>query len=676
MPKYTGDKFGFGKSPDGGGGGASGPGSNTASYSKTFSIEGTWNWTVPAGVTKVSVLCIGSGGGGGGGGDGRCGGGGGAICWGNDIAVTPGESIEIKVGDGGRPPRYRSDPLGKGMSSFGESGDVTYFKNSNFLRAGGGTGGGNGFSGSNDNMGGGNGGTFGGTAVTAGYNGGQGGTNYLSSNGDANNGGGGGAPGNYLAAGDKGEDNIAEGGGEYSAGGGGGVGNQGTGGTGKYMPRWTTTAELAKGGAQYGRGDFSNGGSGAFSAPWGMYAGSCDGSTQNGMDHGGGGGFPGGGGGGGEESDKPSGRGAGGTVRIIWGGRTFPENAHDMDDPDNLTLGGEYYSASVGNTYSDCDWLQDINENRSLAMLGGQSNHNYTGVARVVLNGYGILFYGWIHNQVGTSMHEIELPSFLLNKNIDITFIGSGGGHNGGGGGGGGGAGGGRWYGELNDLTAYISTGTNLLKENSFNNPGSGTGQFEEKNTRMTFQGEGGWLNLYGPHAGESQGSIAEGGNVYNYKGPAQGTAGQLENSNSTRLTYIQSVDPTFEYCYGGCGQYLHGFGNNSSWYSGSDLGGGGGGQCATQYGGSCSPGAGGRFGYAGGYETEHGFGPMGGLCLNQGSHTKGPGGSFGGGCGDAGNNDTAVTQGGGAILIRWDTTLATAQSTSAGETGFPGKRS
>ena len=78
-------------------------------------------------------------GGGGGGGDGRCGGGGGAICWGNNITVTPGESIEIKVGDGGRPPRYRSDPLGKSMSSFGESGDVTYFKNSNFLRAGGGT---------------------------------------------------------------------------------------------------------------------------------------------------------------------------------------------------------------------------------------------------------------------------------------------------------------------------------------------------------------------------------------------------------------------------------------------------------------------------------------------------------------------------------------------------------
>ena len=58
MPKYTGDKFGFGKSPDGGGGAGAGPGSNTASYSKTFSIEGTWNWTVPAGVTSVLyALC-------------------------------------------------------------------------------------------------------------------------------------------------------------------------------------------------------------------------------------------------------------------------------------------------------------------------------------------------------------------------------------------------------------------------------------------------------------------------------------------------------------------------------------------------------------------------------------------------------------------------------------------
>ena len=66
----------------------------------------------------------------------------------------------------------------------------------------------------------------------------------------------------------------------------------------------------------------------------------------------------------------------------------------------------------------------------------------------------------------------------------------------------------------------------------------------------------------------------------------------------------------------------------------------------------------------------------MGAFTLNNdGNYPKGCGGSFGGGAGDAGNNDTCVTPGGGAILLRWDTTLATAQDNgNSGTIGFPGK--
>lgn len=80
----------------------------------TFSSSGTW--TVPAGVTSISVVCVGGGGGGGGraylsvstgasnvtaagyGG----GGGGGALAYTNNYTVTPGQVIIIGVGAGGK----------------------------------------------------------------------------------------------------------------------------------------------------------------------------------------------------------------------------------------------------------------------------------------------------------------------------------------------------------------------------------------------------------------------------------------------------------------------------------------------------------------------------------------------------------------------------------------------
>jgi hypothetical protein len=69
----------------------------------TYAMPGTFTWVCPAGVTSVSVVCIGAGG------AGRvatagsaAGGGGGAIAWVNNLSVTPGVSYSVVVGLGGR----------------------------------------------------------------------------------------------------------------------------------------------------------------------------------------------------------------------------------------------------------------------------------------------------------------------------------------------------------------------------------------------------------------------------------------------------------------------------------------------------------------------------------------------------------------------------------------------
>jgi hypothetical protein len=72
-------------------------------------------WTVPAGVTEVTVLVV--GGGGGGGSSGTGGGGGGGDVRIETIPVTPGADITVVVGSGGS---GNSDPVGNGgTSSFG-----------------------------------------------------------------------------------------------------------------------------------------------------------------------------------------------------------------------------------------------------------------------------------------------------------------------------------------------------------------------------------------------------------------------------------------------------------------------------------------------------------------------------------------------------------------------------
>jgi len=69
-----------------------------------YTTPGTYDWVCPAGVTAVSVICVGGGGGGDAGSDligVGGGGGGGALAYRNNIAVTEGVTYTIVVGTGG-----------------------------------------------------------------------------------------------------------------------------------------------------------------------------------------------------------------------------------------------------------------------------------------------------------------------------------------------------------------------------------------------------------------------------------------------------------------------------------------------------------------------------------------------------------------------------------------------
>ena len=71
--------------------------------SVSYTSPGSYSWTVPAGVTSISVLAIG-GGDGGGRGCGRgapSGGKGGGLAWRNNVTVTPGTTYTVIVGRGG-----------------------------------------------------------------------------------------------------------------------------------------------------------------------------------------------------------------------------------------------------------------------------------------------------------------------------------------------------------------------------------------------------------------------------------------------------------------------------------------------------------------------------------------------------------------------------------------------
>lgn len=235
-----------------------------------YTTPGTYNWTVPAGVTKVSIVVVGAGGRWSGSSLVKAGAGGGALGWKNNIAVTPGQVIPVVVGTNG------------GASSF----------NSVYVAAGGGN--------STDNTRGIGGVLSSPVAFDGGGNGGNGSQGFWTS--QIYHGGGGGAAG---YSGDGGAGSYGPGAAGYPGTGGGGAG--GGGAAIGYSWGGGGVGLLGAGLSGDRNGAAGSGGSA------GVYA--SAGSSV-------GGNFGGGGGGGTATSSS-------GAVRIIWGpGRSYPSSAN------------------------------------------------------------------------------------------------------------------------------------------------------------------------------------------------------------------------------------------------------------------------------------------------------------------------------------------------------------
>lgn len=255
---------------------------------QAFTTPGTYSWTAPEGVTKVSVVAVGGGGGGGAGGysGGPAGaGGGGGLGWKNDITVVPGQSYTVIVGAGGNASAIQGDVNYGVTPKRGFNGGNSYFISLATVSGSGGKGGGGNYSGDS-------------TANS------QGGT-YVG------NGGGNGGGGYYGGEG-------------FGSGGGGAGGYEGNGGLGSRNTVNTGTSAVANSGGGGGGagGDQSAGTSGGGVGILGKGSTGANGQAGSG----GVGTLYGGGGGGSGYGYYQSGlNGGGGAVRIIWGtGRTFP----------------------------------------------------------------------------------------------------------------------------------------------------------------------------------------------------------------------------------------------------------------------------------------------------------------------------------------------------------------
>jgi hypothetical protein len=275
-----------------------------------FSTPGTTTFTVPNDVTSVNVVAIGGGGGGqisrgtsGGGEVPASGGGGGGLGWKNNIAVTPGSTYTVLVGQGGAGATIVGDQLSTTVN--GSPGFDSYFISSGTVKGGFGGGGDSdgGSAGTFTGDGGGNGGVGqtrssgydgGGGGGAGGYSGNGGGATSGQGNNPATNSGGGGAGASREYSPDISGGFISEGGD------GGGVGAHGKGsdgvGGGATQISGGTTAPSGTAGSFGSSQTYGGGGGGA------MYAYFDSGATRT------------------ASSGSP------GAVLIRWGtGTTFPD---------------------------------------------------------------------------------------------------------------------------------------------------------------------------------------------------------------------------------------------------------------------------------------------------------------------------------------------------------------
>jgi len=194
-------------------------------------ISGSGNFTVPAGVTSITVQCWGAGGGGGGSstsGQGGSGGGGGGYTT-ITYTVTPGQLLAYSVGTGGA-------AGAAGAAAAGTGGNTTF----STLAANGGTGGAG-----NRGTAGAGGSASGGSTNTSGSNGTLGTTTGGAGGAGAN--GGAGGTGSTNAAGGTGTPPGGGGGGGEDAGGGGGDRAGGAGAAGQIIITWTQPVFYSQG---------------------------------------------------------------------------------------------------------------------------------------------------------------------------------------------------------------------------------------------------------------------------------------------------------------------------------------------------------------------------------------------------------------------------------------------
>ena len=267
----------------------------------------SYTFTVPSGVTSISVLAVGAGGGGGIGsatsgtyGQSGGGGGGGALAYANDIEVSPGDVLYVEIGTGGQtgqPGTNGGDTILKRVNGTDNSGSNTYEE---LLVAGGGAGGTTHMTHAQNT---GAGGQPSGTELDGGGNGGTGGGRSFRSS----SGGGGGGAGGYTGNGGDGKHW-------------GGNSTAGTGGAGGGGYALENSTGLGGGVGLYGEG--SSGSAGTSSSVHGGSGSGLQEFSGNSSDYAiqyGAGGF------GTARKGYVASQGGDGALRIIWGAnRAFP----------------------------------------------------------------------------------------------------------------------------------------------------------------------------------------------------------------------------------------------------------------------------------------------------------------------------------------------------------------
>ena len=320
-----------------------------------FTNGGQYTWTVPVGVSEVSVVLIGGGGGGASStaasnGVSGGGGGGGALSWRNAISVSGGSTLYITVGSGG-------NGATQSGTDNGQNGGDTYIRTGShtgtiLARAGGGGKGKYNDATVSNNGGTNYSGTYGGGGSTSG--GGDGGRGGRGQDGHA--GGGGGGAGGYSGNGGQGNDGSDNSSVNAPSGGGGG---------GSQSQNTLTTPVIIGGGGTdlVGEGTSGQGTGGDATEAVGGYQGSTggpssgQGNTVRTKSHGGGGS------GAEDDSGGAAADGGDGAVRIIWGaGRSFPStNTTNVTTPYDYSFSTEvhYGNGSSGD--------------------GGSQNYHYSG---------------------------------------------------------------------------------------------------------------------------------------------------------------------------------------------------------------------------------------------------------------------------------------------------------